>query len=345
MASARLQAFWEALQARHTKAFLVIRGDRIVFEGYAAGQGRTTPHYTASLAKALVGGVSLMMAMEDGRVRPDDPVSRYATQWDDDRQKREITLRHLATHTSGLEDAEADGLPHDQLTGWKGDFWKRLAPPRDPFTLSRDVVPVLDPPGIRARYSNPGMAMLSYCLTAALRGSPHPDLRSLLKARIMEPLGVPEAEWSIGYGTATPLEGMELVACWGGGSYSPNAVARVGRLMLRKGDWNGQPLLSPAVVEAAATHAGMPNHSGLGWWVNRAPHGSRHWPAVPEDAFWGAGAGHQLLLVIPSLDLIVVRFGELLDRLLGFDIGLEARLIRPLMEALEVRQWTSSTDR
>jgi CubicO group peptidase (beta-lactamase class C family) len=129
---------------------------------------------------------------------------------------------------------------------------------------------------------------------------------------------------------------MTLIANWGGGSYSPNAAARVGRLMLRRGSWNGKPLLSRSIVEAATTHAGTPNHSGLGWWVNREADGTRHWDAVPLDAFWGAGAGHQLLLVVPSLDLIVVRFGELLDRSLSFDEGLETHLIIPLMKTLEM---------
>jgi hypothetical protein len=225
-------------------------------------------------------------------------------------------------------------LPHDQLTGWKGAFWKRLAPPQDPFTLSRDVAPVMEAPGTAARYSNPGMAMLAYCVTASLQGTPQTDLRSLLSHRLMGPLGVPDTEWSCGYGTATSLAGMALVSNWGGGSYSPNAAARVGRLMLRKGDWDGRQLISPAVVEAATTHAGMPNNAGLGWWVNRRAGGARHWPAAPGDAFWGAGAGQQFLMVVPSLNLIVVRSGDLMDRRLTFDGGLEASLVAPLMEAI-----------
>ncbi|MBE7501773.1 MAG: hypothetical protein HS113_16005 [Verrucomicrobiales bacterium] len=36
--------------------------------------------------------------------------------------------------------------------------------------------------------------------------------------------------------------------------------------------------------------------------------------ALPRDAFFGSGAGHQILLVVPSLDLVVVRFGSLLDQ-------------------------------
>ncbi len=151
----RLESAWAELEKRHTSALLVIRHDRIVFERYAPGYSRTKPHYTASMAKALVGGLGLMVAMSDGRIGPDDPASRYVPQWRDDPKRREITVRHLATHTSGVEDAEADGLAHDRLTGWKGDFWKRLPPPNDPFTLARDRAAVLDRPGTRERLQQP----------------------------------------------------------------------------------------------------------------------------------------------------------------------------------------------
>jgi CubicO group peptidase (beta-lactamase class C family) len=337
MISAELEATWADLKDRNTTAFLVIRNDRIVFERYAEGYSRTRPHYTASMAKALVGGVALMAAMDDGRIGPDDPVSKYIPEWGNDPRKSRITIRHLATHTSGIEDAEESDVPHDRLTGWKGDFWKRLDPPHDPFTLARDVAPVLEPPGTRARYSNPGMAMLSYSVTAGLRGEKDDNLRSLLKHRVMDPLGVPDAEWSCGYGSATSLDGMTLVAAWGGGSYSPNATARVGRLMLRRGDWQGRQVLSKHAVKSATTHAGMPNHSGLGWWTNRGMDGARKWKAAPDDAFAAAGAGQQLLLVVPSLNLIVVRNGKRMDEAMSFDAGLDTYLITPVMNAFASR--------
>ena len=259
MNSAALESAWSVLKNRHTAALLVIRHDRVVFERYSPGFSRTTSHYTASLAKALVGGVGLMVAMGEGRLKPDDPASRFVPQWRDDPKRRAITVRHLATHTSGIEDAEAGGVPHERLSGWKGDFWKRLPPPHDPFTIARDVAPVLDSPGTRERYSNPGMAMLGYCVTASLRGTAEADLRSLIKHRVMEPLGVPDAEWSAGYGTTTTVDGLPLVATWGGGSYSPNAVARVGRLLLHRGKWGEEQVLAPTVVDTALQaqwHAG-----------------------------------------------------------------------------------------
>ena len=335
--AARLEAAWANLKNRNTDAFLVIRNDKIVMERYAPGYSRTKPHYTASMAKALVGGMALMVTMDEGRIRPDDPASKYVPQWQSDPERKNITVRHLATHTSGIEDAEADNLPHARLTGWKGDFWKGLRPPNDPFTLARDRAPVLDVPGTNERYSNPGMAMLGYCVTSGLRDTKDTDLRSLLKRRIMEPLGVPDNEWSVGYGATANVDGLPLVANWGGGAYSPNAVARVGRLMLHKGNWNGRQLISSSVLKAATMHSGLPGHSGLGWWVNSPWQGNKLWASAPEDAFGGAGAGQQLLLVVPSLDLIVVRSGGQLDTDLSFWDGVEKHVVAPVMGALEVR--------
>ena len=319
---------------RSSTALLILRRDDIVFERYAPDFNLQKPHYTASMAKALVGGISLMVAMTDGLMSPDDLACRYVPAWAADPLKSKITVRHLATHTAGLEDAEADDLPHEKLTGWKGDFWKRPPPPRDPFTLARDAAPVLDPPGARARYSNPGMGMLSYCVTASLRGSTNTDVRSLLRQRILEPLGVAAGEWSVGYGRTDLVDGLPLVANWGGAAYSPNAVARVGRLMLHQGDWQGRPLLSRRVVEQALRHAGLPNNMGLGWWLNQNADGSKPWPTVPGDAFWGSGAGQQILCVIPSLELIIVRNGRDLDQTISHQAGLGQYVVGPIVRAM-----------
>lgn len=140
----KLNSLKESLAAKHTKALLVIRNDRIVCEWYAGGHGPDKKHYTASLAKALVGGMSVLVALNDGLIAVDDPACKYIPQWKDDPKKSKITIRHLATHSSGIEDAEQDNIPHMRLPGWKGGFWRKDP---DPFTLSRDKAPVIFAPG------------------------------------------------------------------------------------------------------------------------------------------------------------------------------------------------------
>ena len=181
MAADRLQALQAELARRRTHGLVIVRNDRIVWEWYAREWGPHRPHHTASLAKALVGGMSLMAALDEGRIHIDDPAWKYIPAWKEDPLKAKITIRHLATHSSGLEDAEEEGRPHDALTGWKGDFWKRTP---DPFTLTLHEALVLFEPGSRFAYSNPGMAALAYAVTASLRDAPQTDLRSLLNLRM-----------------------------------------------------------------------------------------------------------------------------------------------------------------
>ena len=50
------------------------------------------------------------------------------------------------------------------------------------------------PPGTSYAYSNPGMAALAYAVTASLKGAPQTDIHALLKARLIEPLGIPDIE-------------------------------------------------------------------------------------------------------------------------------------------------------
>jgi CubicO group peptidase (beta-lactamase class C family) len=305
----KLGALARVMAARKTKTFLVIRNDRIVYEWYAEDHQAAKTHSTASLAKALVGGLSLSVAVTDGSITLDDSAARYVAQWKDDPRKSKITLRQLGSHTSGLADAESDEVPHEKLTGWKGDFWKRLAVPRDPFSISRDRTEILSDPGKQIRYSNPGFAMLTYCVTAAIKDTKHKDIRTLLRERVMRPIGVPDREWSIGYGMTFDVDGLPLVPSWGGGAFTGRAAARIGRLVLREGDWDGKRLLSKAAVRDMTQDAGLPGRGGMGWWTNK----DGRYRNLPKDAVWGAGAGDQVLLVIPSLNLIMVRNGRTLE--------------------------------
>lgn len=310
----KLDGLRDDLARNGTQTFLVIRHDKIVYEWYSRDFGPEKVHGTASLAKAVVGGMSLAVAMQDGRIKPGDRATKYIPQWREDPRKSKITVAQLATHTSGLDDAEEGNTPHDKLTGWKGEFWKRA--PRDPFTISRDDVPVLFEPGERVSYSNPGMAMLAYAVTAALPPGGPKDIRALLRERVYEPIGIGPKEWSVGYGATYHSGGLDLVADWGGAAFTARAAARIGRLMLHEGDWDGRRLLAADVVRTCVHPPGTPAGRqweggesptpGFGWWTNR----DGAWPAVPHDACLGAGAGDQLLIVIPSLDLICVRNGS-----------------------------------
>ena len=265
MSSKKLDEMRSVLIEKGTKKLLIIKNDKIVYEWFANGwEDEAKTHYSASLAKALVGGISLAAAMNDGYITLDEAACYYIPQWKKDYRKSMITIRQLATHTSGLMDAEGSeaelkfisskGLHfHFDLPGWRGQFWRNEP---DPFSVSRDSTPLRNTPGTKYEYSNPGIAMLTYGVTASLKGTEYNDIRTYLKERIYDPVGIDEKEYSIGYGKTYKVDGLELVPGWGGGAFTARSVARLGRLMLQKGYWEGRQLIDSSIVQKVTNYHG-----------------------------------------------------------------------------------------
>jgi CubicO group peptidase (beta-lactamase class C family) len=86
--------------------------------------------------------------------------------------------------------------------------------------------------------------------------------------------------------------------------------ARLGNLYLQHGVWNSERILPDGYVKFVSTVApaweadGRPVY-GAFFWIN----GTGMFP-VPRDAYYMAGAGGQITLIIPSHDLVIVRMGH-----------------------------------
>lgn len=339
--SAALAALSRDLAERNTEAFLVVHNGRIVHEWYGPGRGPESRIATASMQKGLAGGLGLALLLESDALSLDDRASRWIESWSSDPLRSAITVRHLATHSSGLEHAGDPDAPANRLTGWKRAFWERRPGAENPIALSIREAPVAGRPGERFLYSGPGFAALSYVLAAAGESAGYEDLRDLLRERVYRPIGIADREWRIGYGRPFEVEGRRVWGMWGGGQFTARALARLGLLLLDRGWWAGERVLSPRAIETVVRYGGTPVGSldgpragpapAAGWWTNELG----AWPGLPRHAF-AATAAHRILLVVPGLRLVVVRLGDRLD-----DPGEDAcsgdalyrHLIEPLLDA------------
>jgi CubicO group peptidase (beta-lactamase class C family) len=158
----------------------------------------------------------------------------------------------------------------------------------------------------------------------------------------MDPVQVDDRDWIISYGMRHSDQNLNLYAIGSGVSLTPRAAARIGQLFVQKGSWGGKQILSPSVVETLTRYGGTakpPRSVGepeplpaLGWWTNE----DGVWESAPRDAFVAAGTGHQIVLVIPSLEIVAVRFGSPLGQAEWgpqFWTDLEEMFVNPLMEA------------
>ncbi|MFQ5688803.1 MAG: serine hydrolase domain-containing protein [Gemmatimonadota bacterium] len=342
-----LDALRRELESRRTRAFLVVRGNRLVYEWYPLARGPNAPHYTASLAKGVAASLALLVALGDSRLGLDDPASAYIPSWRKDSLRARIRIRDLLFHSSGVTDVDFVAGAAGRLSGWRARYYRN---PAERFRLAIGTAPIEFAPGTRYAYSGVGYYALAYALTAALRGTEQTDVRALLAERVMRPLGVPDEDWRLSYGESYQIDGMRLYALGSGGSYTARAEARVGQLLLDRGEWEGRRLLERRWVDALLTRDGAapyvateicgrsagcpeppPGAPGGGWWLNL----DGAWPSLPPDAFAAIGGGHQVLLVVPSLDLVAVRQGEMLSSPgEGFGTALRRHFFVPLAGAV-----------
>ena len=83
--------------------------------------------------------------------------------------------------------------------------------------------------------------------------------------------------------------------------------ARLGMLYLQDGMWEGERILPEGWSAFVSTHApgwDEPVYGGL-FWLN----GNRDFP-LPKEMYYMAGAGGQRTIIVPSMDLVIVRMGH-----------------------------------
>ena len=156
-------------------------GQRFVAGGTGAGAkfDRSTLFEIGSISKVFT---SLILAdmVNKGAVSLDDPAAKYlpAGHKVTERNGRQITLRDLSTHRSGLPRMADDMRPISDPDGPFADYdEKRLLAFLDRYQLTRA-------PGSEWEYSNLGVGLLGYLLTRAA----HTDYETLLRDRITRPL-------------------------------------------------------------------------------------------------------------------------------------------------------------
>lgn len=171
-------------------AFGFVRGQELVLaKGYGVANietgdpvAPTTPFQIGSISKVFT--TSLLLSLrDDGLVRLDDPVSLYLPEGAamppvDPRGAPAITLRHLATHTSGLP-----SLPPN-LTGTDVDPYNGYT--EEQLLAGLPTIPRPDRVGAWFGYSNLGNGLLGYALGRA-DGAGY---EAALRKRILDPLGM-----------------------------------------------------------------------------------------------------------------------------------------------------------
>jgi len=262
---------------------------------------------------------AVMTLADEGRLSINDPVEKYLPEFKGQKLKsggtpaHPITIRDLMTHTSGV--------PATSSKGFDRHF----------HTLAEVVAdaaqqPLEFEPGSKWSYSNNGIATLGRILET-LTGSSYEDA---MAERIFKPLGMhdtsfwmPQAKagrlaslYTDDHGTLklspedTLRKGWKYPMPEGGLYTTAGDLVRFYQMMLGKGTFGGQRVLSPAAVELMTTvHTGdlktgfAPGVGyGLGWGIVKDTNGMFRYNTV--GTYSHGGAYRTYSFVDPRRDLI-----------------------------------------
>ena len=254
---------------------------------------------TFSVAKSYLAVVA-GHAMDRGLIRDvDDPVHAYGL--DDgfeSAQNRPITWRHLLQQTSewqGTLWGKPDTIDHNRNVGQSelGDADK--GQPR-----------VLAAPGSYWEYNDVRVNRLSLSLLRLFRR----PLAAVIAHAIMRLIGASETwQWQPYRDSWVDIDGTRMPSVpggshWGGGLWMGSRDhARFGLLMLRRGDWQGQKLLSESWVDEMHRPCPVNPRYGMLWWLNT---GRVAMPFAPPSSYSARGAGSNVIWIDPEHDLVVV---------------------------------------
>jgi CubicO group peptidase (beta-lactamase class C family) len=279
------------LAATDTTGLLILKDDKLVFEQYWRGNSAGTAWIAWSVSKSFTSAL-VGIAVHDGAIASiEDPITKYVPElkgsaYDAVRIKDALQMSSGARWNEDYSDSQSDVNRFGRAFALGGSLDAFAA------TLTREF-----PPGTFNRYNS----MDAQVLGMILRRTTGKTETDYLQEKLWAPLGMEsDAYW------ITDNEGVEFAA--GGLNATLRDFAKLGRLYMNGGLWNGTQIVPSEWVHASVTpdaphlmpgkRASSDSTWGYGyqWWV---PDGS--------GAFSAVGIYNQFVYVNPALHLVIAK--------------------------------------
>lgn len=272
------------LEKNNTVAFLIIKNDTIQYEKYFKGYNQESIIPSFSMAKSVT-SILIGCAIDEGLIKSvDEPIITYIPELKKNGFEQ-VTIKHLLQMTSALKFSESYINPFGEAASF---YYGR--------NLKREVskLKLKGKPGQKFEYVSGNTQLLGVVLERALKGK---TVTQYFQEKLWTPL---EMEYDGSWSIDKKNEGTEKAFC------CINARARdfakIGRLYLNKGKWNGQQIVSEKWVEESTsidTSNGAVNYYKYQWWL----------PSTSGD-FMAEGILGQYIYVNPDKHIVIVRMGK-----------------------------------
>ena len=280
----KLNATLNFLEAKNSKAFIILQNGRVVVEKYFGSFQQDSIWYWASAGKTMTGFL-VGVAQKNGLLNIENKSSHYlGTGWTSLPLAKEnlITVKHQLMMTTGLDDGTGDTdctLP--PCLQYKVDAGIRWAYHNAPYTLLDKVIE--------------NASGMSY--------------NAFFQQFVRNKIGMN------GFWIKTPNANNVLYS-------TPRSMARFGLLMLNKGTWDGQKVLDDTTYFNNQTNTSQNLNLGYGYltWLNgKASYklpttqflfNGTIVPNAPADMYAALGKNDQKIYIVPSKKLVIIRMGN-----------------------------------
>ena len=277
-------AFDKVLEDNKTVAFLIIKNDTIQYEKYFKGYNQESIIPSFSMAKSVT-SILIGCAIDEGLIKSiDEPIINYIPELKKNGFEK-VTIKHLLQMTSALKFSESYINPFGEAASF---YYGR--------NLKREIskLKLKGTPGEKTEYVSGNTQLLGLVLERALKGK---TITEYFQEKLWTPL---EMEYDGSWSIDKKKNGTEKTFC------CINARARdfakIGRLYLNKGNWNGKQIVSKKWVEESTkvdSTEGSVDEYQYQWWL----------PSNDGD-FMAEGILGQFIYVNPSKDIVIVRMGK-----------------------------------
>ena len=235
----------EYLSKTSTTAFLIIRNDTVIFEKYYQGYNRSDISTLFSVTKSVT-SLLIGIAVDEGYIEStNDPVTKYLPELDNyDPNFRNLTIEHLLNFQAGFDFNESYINPFSGMA--------RLYYGNNQLKYLKKLK-FIDNPGEVSDYNSATTAFLGLILERATQKS----YAEYLEVKVWKPLGME-------YNALVSLDGKKhrSAKAYAGLNATAIDLAKIGRLYLKEGSWNGNRIISKDWIVKSKTPNVEKEHIG-----------------------------------------------------------------------------------
>ncbi len=292
--------------ASSSTSLLVWRRGKVELERYFGERTARDTILGRSLAKPLA-TMAVGRAVTIGRIRAlDQPVADFITEWRNDPARSRILIHHLLDGTAGF-------LPQGYSVQTDDVLNLAFLHPRHDELIVSDY-PIVSEPGAEFSYNNAQFDLIALLIERATGQRYH----EFVGEQLLRPIGAAGGEVWVNRPGGTAHAGCCI-------QIPPESWLRLGVLLLEDGRWNGRRLLPAGFARRMATGSAANPYYGLGVYVAGDYTTRRGWagplrtpptmqvlhsePYLAADLYLFDGNGNQVMYLVPSEQLVVLRTG------------------------------------